>query len=60
MLERRNQMILSFNLHEFDRKALLDDRIHRGIAISVIVLVFRTFPQCGELGNPHLENIFFN
>ena len=60
MLERRNQMILLFNLREFDRKALLDDRIHHGIAISVIVLVFRTFPQCGELGNPHLENIFFN
>ena len=41
-------MILFFNLHEFDRKAVLDDRIHHGIAISAIVLVFRTFPQCGE------------
>ena len=46
-------MILLFNLREFDRKALLDNRIHRGIAISVIVIVFRTFPQCGELVNPH-------
>ena len=49
MLERRNQMILLFNLREFDRKALLNHRIHRGITISTIVLVFRAFPQCGEL-----------
>ena len=49
MLERRNQMILLFNLREIDRKALLDHRIHRGITISTIVLVFRAFPQCGKL-----------
>ena len=59
MLERRNQMILLFNLREFDRKALLDHRIHRGITISTIVLMFRAFPQCGEVKSTP-ENTFFN